>query len=492
MYLYSHIWKSFVRNERWRRNILARIFYIFFGLNVIFLYLSFGYDYSSSLAKEGVEAAGKFYQWILWYLFADYLIRCMMQSVPSLEVKPYLRLRIRRKKLANNLIVRSYFNLFNILPLFLVMPFAIMVLAPSQGAGAALLFITGSLLLLILNNMLALMTGMLIRINPLNWLLPLGTVAVAALLNSLTGMVNELSRALGASLTDGKLLTFAATAGLIILSIRIIYLLVHGYLYVDRSGSQTNLRATGVSFTGRFSRLGDAGRYMSLEISMLLRNKRPRNTMLIVPFFFIYAVVYFILNDSWQGGFFTILIANMLIGLGSTSYAQYLFSWESTYFDGIMARKNDFTDYVKAKYYLQVLITLITFLPLAVVIAVSGRMNMFLLIALLLFNLGPNSFIVMILALLNDARIDLGAGTFLNYQGMKGSQFVMTFLFVLIPVLTYLLIEKIANETTAIMILASLGIIFIAFSNWWLEKYIASAFLRRKYKSLEGYRKLSA
>jgi phosphoglycerol transferase MdoB-like AlkP superfamily enzyme len=157
-----------------------------------------------------------------------------------------------------------------------------------------------------------------------------------------------------------------------------------------------------------------------------------------------------------------------------------------------MARKNDFNEYVKAKYYLQVLITMITFLPLAVVIAVSGRMNMFLLTALMLFNLGPNSFIVMMLSLFNDGRVDLGAGTFLNYQGMKGSQFVMTFLFVLIPVLAYSLILKIANETTAIIILASLGIIFIAFSNWWLEKYIASAFLRRKYKSLEGYRKLSA
>lgn len=492
MYLYSHIWKSFVRNERWRRNFLARIFYIFFGLNVSFLFLSYGYDFSSSLAIEGGEAAGKFHQWILWYLFADYLMRCFVQSVPSLEVKPYLRLRIRRKKLANNLIVRSCFTLFNILPLFLIIPFAVMVLAPSQGTAAALLFIAGSALLLMLNNMLALMTGMLIRINRLNWIIPLGIVAVAALLNSLTGMVNELSRSLGESLTEGQLLTFAATAGLIVFTIRIIYRLLHSYLLVDRSASQTNMRAAGVSFTGRFNRLGDAGRYMSLEISMILRNKRPRNTMLLVPFFMIYAIVYFIFNNSIQEGFFTILLANMLIGLGSMSYAQYIFSWESTYFDGIMARKNDFTDYVKAKYYLQVLITLITFLPLAVVIAISGRINMFLLTALLLFNLGPNSFIVMLLALLNDARVDLDAGTFLNYQGMKGSQFVMTLLFVLIPVLIFVLIWRMANETIAIIILASLGIIFIASSNWWLGKYIATAFLSRKYKSLEGYRKLSA
>jgi hypothetical protein len=50
----------------------------------------------------------------------------------------------------------------------------------------------------------------------------------------------------------------------------------------------------------------------------------------------------------------------------------------------------------------------------------------------------------------------------------------------------------VANENTAVIILASLGIIFIAFSNWWLKKFIAGTFMHRKYKSLEGYRKLSA
>lgn len=74
---------------------------------------------------------------------------------------------------------------------------------------------------------------------------------------------------------------------------------------------------------------------------------------------------------------------------------------------------------------------------------------------------------------------------------MKGSQFITTFLFVLIPVGIYELVRFLANENTAMIILASLGIIFIASGNWWL-KIIADIFMRRKYKSLEGYRKLSA
>lgn len=492
MSLYSHIWKSFIRNERWRRSLFARILFILLGLYFIILFLVLGVNLSTVLAREGGEAAGKFYMWILYYLAADYLIRCFLQQVPSLGVIPYLRFRIRRKKLVNHLLVRSSYSIFNILPLFILIPFSVLVLGPSKGAATALNFLTGCLLLIMLNNLLGLLTGLLTRINSVYWIIPVGVASVVALATGLEGSINEPSRALGYALAEGRPVPFLVVVGMIVAAIRTIHWLLHRYLRVDLAGTRYRMRSKGASFSGRFSRLGDTGRYMSLELSMLLRNKRSRNTMLMVPFFLLYAVIYFLVMDETAGEFFTILITTMFLGLGAMSYGQLIFSWESAFFDGIIARKNDFIAYVRAKYYLQVLITLIAFVPLAVVVSISGRMSLFLLAALMLFNLGPNSLLNMLLATLNDARIDLDAGTFMNYQGMKGSQFVMTFLFVLIPVGIYVLIKLVANENTAVIILASLGIIFIAFSNWWLKKFIAGTFMHRKYKSLEGYRKLSA
>lgn len=492
MYLYSHIWKSFIRNERWRRNLIARILFVLLGLYFVILFLVLGLNISEVLANDEGDAAGKFFMWILYYLAADYFIRCFLQQIPSLEVIPYMRFRIRRKKLVNNLLVRSSYSIFNVLPFFILIPFSVRVLGSSHGAVAALLFLTGCLLLIILNNLMGLLTGLLTRINPVYWIIPVSVAAVTALAASLEGSLNEASHAVGYALAEGHPLPFLVVAGMIAAAILMIRRLLHRYLRVDLAGRRYRLRATGASFSGRFSRLGDTGRYMSLELSMLLRNKRSRNTMLMVPFFMVYAVVYFLFIDEKQSAFFTIIIATMLLGLGSMSYGQLIFSWESAFFDGIMARKNDFVAYVRAKYYLQVLISLITFIVLAVVVSFSGKMSLFLLAALMLFNLGPNSLLTMLLATLNDARIDLDAGTFMNYQGMKGSQFAMTFLFVLIPVGIYKLVSLAVNETASIIILASLGIIFIAFSNWWLKKFIAGTFMHRKYKSLEGYRKLSA
>lgn len=492
MYLYSHIWKSFIRNERWRRNLFARILFLLLGFYFVILFLVLGYDISAGLAREGgEEAAGKFLMWILYYLAADYIIRCFLQQIPSLEVIPYLRFRIRRKKLVNHLLVRSSFSLFNILPFFIIIPFAVMVLGPSKGTPAALLFLAGCLMLVILNNLLGLLTGLLTRINSIYWVIPLGVIAAVLLANGLEGSLNEPSRAMGYAIAEGRPLPFLTAAGLIIVIIWLINMLLHRHLRVDLTSTRYRLRAPGASFTGRFSQLGDTGRYLSLEISMLLRNKRPRNILLLVPFFMVYAVFYFLLYDVLQGKFFTILMTTMFLGLGSMSYGQFLFSWESSYIDGLMARKNDFIAYIKAKYYLQVLLTLINFIPLGILVVVSGRVNVLLLTALMLYTIGPNSFITMLMATLNDARIDLNASTFMNYQGMKGSQFIMTFLFVLIPVGVYELVRFLANENTSIIILASLGILFIVTANRWL-KIVADIFIHRKYRSLEGYRKLSA
>lgn len=225
--------------------------------------------------------------WILYYLAADYLIRCLLQQIPSLEVIPYLRFRIRRKKLVNHLLVRSSYSIFNILPLFILIPFSVLVLGPSKGAATALNFLTGCLLLIMLNNLLGLLTGLLTRINSVYWIIPVGVAAVVALATSLEGSIKEPSRALGYALAEGRPVPSLVVVGMIVAAIRTIHWLLHRYLRVDLAGTRYRLRSKGASFSGRFSRLGDSGRYMSLELSMLLHNKRSRNTMLMVPFFLV-------------------------------------------------------------------------------------------------------------------------------------------------------------------------------------------------------------
>jgi len=461
------------------------------GFYFVVLFLTLGLNISSSLAGEGSAEAGKFHEWIVWYLLADYFLRCVIQPVPSLDVVPYLRFRIRRRKLAGNVIVRTLFNLFNLLPLFLILPFVFKVSGPFQGTQASVLFLGGCILLIIMNNMLALVTGILTRINPLNWFIPIGIAAAFFLSDRMAVTVGEMSRSLGLALTAGSPFAFLVPVGLITLSVFAINRLLHHYLRVDRGSSGPSYRTHRNLFSGRFSRFGNIGRYMSLEWAMIVRNRRPRNTILFVLFFIIYAVMFFLFYDE-QGRFINMLFTTMFLGIGAMSYGQLLFSWESTYFDGVLARKNDFLNYVRAKYYLQVTLILATYIPTAVLAAISGKTSVLLVTAIMLFLLGPNSLLTMLLATLNDGRVDLDAGTFMNYQGIKGSQFIMTFLFVIIPIAIYELTARVAGETGGIIVLSALGILFVFFNNWWLKNIVVATFMKRKYKTMEGFRKLSA
>lgn len=192
-----------------------------------------------------------------------------------------------------------------------------------------------------------------------------------------------------------------------------------------------------------------------------------------------------------QGPFFMFLIVTMLTGFGAVSYGQFMFSWESTYFDSIMARKNNFANYIKAKYYLMAGMTLIMFIPILTTFLITKQVDIYLLFSILLFSLGVTPFVVMFMGTFNDGRVDLNSGTFMNYQGVKGSQFLLSFLFVMLPFGIYSLFNFMFNDNTGKISIALPGLILIILHNWWIEKLIIRRFYTRKYKNMEGFRKLS-
>jgi hypothetical protein len=266
---------------------------------------------------------------------------------------------------------------------------------------------------------------------------------------------------------------------------------IHNNLYLDIIGSKSRNYPSGTLGNNVFRKMGDTGRYVSLEIYLLLRNKRPRQTMLMVPFFLVYFLFMVIGNHTMQGPFFKFLVVTMLTGLGAVSYGQFMFSWESTYFDSIMARKNNFVNYIKAKYYLMAGMILIIFIPIVTTFLITKQVDIYLLLSILLFSLGVTPFVVMFMGTFNDGRVDLNSGTFMNYQGVKGSQFLLTFIFVMLPYGIYSLFEFMFNDATGKISIALPGLILLFLHNWWIEKVIIRRFYTRKYKNMEGFRKLS-
>ena len=181
----------------------------------------------------------------------------------------------------------------------------------------------------------------------------------------------------------------------------------------------------------------------------------------------------------------------LLTGMAASIYGQFLFSWESTYFDSIMARKNNFLNYVKAKYYLLSGLATVIFIPLLILFSYTKRVDIFLLTSAFFFMTGVNSFIILFFGTFNNGRLDLSSSSFFNYQGVRGNQYLSSLIFMLLPLGIYSLFFYLFNSTVGKLAILLPGIFFTFSHNWWIKRLIVPQFYKRKYRNLEGFRKLS-
>ena len=492
MNLNSHLWKSFIRNERWRRNLLTKILFGILILYFIIAFLVLGLNIGKILGQSGGDPVDRFNSILLWYLLLDFFLRCFLQPLPTIEIIPYLRLPIRRSHIVNNLLGRSVLNLFNLIPWFVIIPFSIQILLPQTGPGIVVIYLTIMALLLIFNNFLAVLIGFLIQKRPILYLIPFGLQAFMISLNNWGVPVSDLSVSFGKYILSGNPVLFVALPFTIIGIIYATNRLLSRNFYVDEIKS-TKERKTYLAFASEtpLNRFGEIGRYLSLEISLLFRNKRPRQMMVMVPIVIIY-FMFIILNSKQPfSPFFNLVVVTTLIGIGANNYGQFIFIWESSYFDTLMARKNNFENYVKAKFYLLSALSILSFIPLFIFFRYMKNIDPYLICSVLIFIVGVNSFIILFFSTFHDGRIDLSRSSFFNYQGINGNNYLISLIFIFLPIGIFSLFKYYFNPIVGELAIAIPGLLFIALNDWWIKRIILPHFQRRKYKNLDGYRNLS-
>ncbi len=133
--LLSHQWKSFWRSRSAGKSIAIQII---MGLVVLyFLSVAVG---AGLFLREFIrdtfpakDPARVFCSGIFYYFSFDILMRFMWQDLPTLTIQPYLIQNIRRSQLIRFLNIRSLFNVINLLPLVLAMPFIVGQIGPEYG-----------------------------------------------------------------------------------------------------------------------------------------------------------------------------------------------------------------------------------------------------------------------------------------------------------------------------------------------------------------------
>ncbi|MBC7912952.1 MAG: hypothetical protein H7Y07_02415 [Pyrinomonadaceae bacterium] len=482
----QHQWIAFWRSKNTGKSMIVNII---MGLGVLYLFAnlliaSFFLDKILSRIFPDREVIEAFNGILLYYFLFDLLLRFQFQELPTLGVRPYLNLPIKRRKIVRYLSLTSLWSAFNVSPFLLMVPFLIKILLFEGEILSFFGFIFSIAGLTLFNHFFSLWIKRKINLNVWIMVAFLSSLTIIILsdfyLNSIS--ISSLSRYLFNKIAASPHLSI-----IVVLLGAIMYYLHRQFLlsnlYIDDLHKKRAVRKsfTDIPFLGRF---GLPGELAVLELKLIFRNKRPRSTVTMSLVFLFYGLLFYRRADD--DGMMLILAGMMITGLSLIQYGQFMFSWQSAHFDGILAQKISAQDFFKSKFVLFSLFSTISFL-LTIPYVYFGWKILLIHTMLSLWNIGVSSLILLAFANWNYKYIDLSKGSTLNYQGVGASQFILGIPLLMAPIIIFWVSKWLFNPIVAILLLGFIGLVFILSRQYWLN-ILVNSFKSKRYTIAEGFR----
>lgn len=478
---------DFWRSRNKAGSIAANLLLGFFMLYFLAIAVGVGFWMTMIIEKAfpGQNVITVFNGFILYYFLFDLAIRTQMQELPTLSIVPYLHLKIKRKTIVNFLNIKSLFSFFNLLPLFVFIPFSIMKIGTTYGAITALMYVISILSLVVFNNYLVLYLKRKSINNFYYFISIIGLVTVLAALDYYHIIsVRDFSNLIFVNVTKypylGLIFTLAAV-GIFITNSN--YLRAN--LYTEELSTKDDKKtSTDYPFLNRFGKVGELA---ALELKLILRHKRSRGSVLMGFAFLAYGLIFYKGPLVENNEFGKLLFAALFMtGIAILTYGQFMFAWQSTHFDGLLVNKINFRDFIKAKFLLfTISSTIITILA-----SFYGFMSYKLLLlhaAAYLYNIGFATVIVLYFATMNYKRLDITKSASFNWQGIGATQWILGLPFILIPIFIYMPFGIMNKPYWGLGAIALFGLITLLMRNFWIN-LLVKKFEKQRYKIAEGFR----
>ncbi|MCX6254358.1 MAG: DUF5687 family protein [Bacteroidia bacterium] len=483
---FKHSVKNLTRNVRFDANFVIKLIS---SLSIVYVYLVISYlgfnfeklihIYSSKL--DPVDSINS----IFIYLFLiGMLLLYFFQKVRFSDIIPYLHLPLKRGKIILYILVLTLFNFFNLGFILFVVPFSVINVLPNYGMQSFIFYFIGVLLILIFISYFVLLLRNLIIIKSFFVLVPFGIVFLVIILKTVFNVSFEtISKAVFQRLLQGDIFL------LIIIFFSLVGLITANFSLLKDTIYRINSEEFGILNTSKRSKptlyKSNLIFYALLEIKLITRNKRLRGFFFTaIGFLFLF---YYTFQNKQNGMYFSFIMYIILNGIFGYIFSQYLFSWESSYFEFILSTKFNVVKYLKSKYIIYLsfgFLVFLLFLPLVI----QKKIDLHLFVTALLYNSCIGYFLLFYMATFNSSRIELNSNIFFNLQGYNCVQVIAIFFILFFPLLVLLLLSVIMNATQSLLIINFLSLFSLLYQKKWF-KIILKQLLNRKYINLEGYRK---
>lgn len=479
-------WKSFIRSASFGKSLAIKIVMGFFALYFILVFLALGFGLYPILQKTFpdqdpfIVVNGFIFFWFL----GDLLLRFFLQKLPVMSVKPLLTIPIKRSSIVHFVLGKSAVSFFNFLPLFAIIPFSIILITKDYQLATVMTWAAAMILLTLINNFLNFIIESFSAETELSFLPIIIFAGTLFGLNyfNIINISGALSTAMLAIVNNPILL-------LILIVILIgLYLFNHKILikklYLDNS-LKTKIKEVTTSDLGWTKRFGDSAPFMQLDLKLIWRNKRPRSAVFMLVFGLLYGLFFYpqpIYRDMpIMYGFIGVFVTGIFL----INFGQFIPAWDSGYYKMLMSQNIKYEQYLKSKYTLMVLSVIIMFV-LSIPYVYFGWKILVAHFAAAVYNIGVNSYVIMLGGSFNRKKIDLNQRAAFNFQGTGAVQWLIGIPLLLLPLAIFGLLSHFVSFYAGISALILLGVIGIIFHQK-IMRFITNKYLDSKYEMIKAF-----
>lgn len=477
-------WKQFSRSSYFQKGIgikiLLALAVIYFGGLALLLGVSMFFIIKKSIPEtDPIVIVNNFI--IYWFIF-DLVIRFFMQQLPVMNVKPLMIVPIKRDTVINYLLGKTAISFFNFLPLFIFLPFSIVLLVQGYPVLNVVCWFFAILCIVFSNNFLNFL------INKSNIVFYVLISVFAVLIGLEYFELFKVSQPIGIAfnaLYNNPV--FAIIPLLIFIGLYFInFNFIRKEFYLDDAVSKKikEVNATDLSWMDRF---GSVSTFLKNDLKLMWRNARPKQVMMMSFLFLFYGLIFFT-SETYSDSPAWIAFASVFVTGGFLlTFGQLVPSWDSEYYKMLMSQNIPYKKYLESKWYLMVFGVSLSFI-LATPYLYFGWKIYGMIAAATLFNVGLNSFITLFGGALNRVPIELNvkAKAFSNTNGFNPTQMLISLPKMVLPMLLFYIPYKFINYESGLLVLGLSGVLGIVFKNFFLNK-IEGIYQTGKYKTIAAF-----
>lgn len=455
------------RSDSFGRSLFLMAVMLFFGIFILGYIIALAFSLESIMREmldisDPVAVLNKF---LIYYFFSEIISRYFLQKLPGADIDSYLHLPIKRSTVTHYLLGKSFLSPFNIIVPILFAPFAFSAVQESVGLQGAigwyftLVFLSWSIHYGLI--WLRRKAGENLR-SVILIVIVIGILAVFEYYGLIS--FGSFTEPLFVSALQG----FVVPIILLGVLIGCYYLSYKYYLnnsYQDELSSESSEigQIQNIGFLDNFGTVGDL---INTEIKLIIRHKRPRNSVFLCFLFLFYGLLFYPdMEDFGRMNLVMMIFLGIFItGIFILQYGQFLMSWHSNFFDFFSVNPITSEDYIASRFYLLSAVSLF-FYVLSVPYVYFGWQVLLVNTAMLLYNIGINTFVIIRLSLWGPQKIDLKGKSAFSFQGIGAAQWVMGIPLLFGPILLFVPFAVWGTAMHGIIFLGILGLLGLIFRN---------------------------